>query len=1312
MSGFSPRTLLRAVLYTMAVLVIGLALLVGSARLLLPLVPQYQDDIRAWASEATGYDIAFGSMSASWPLSGPELSFLDVRLGLPGEEGPIVVARDFSIGLSILRSLRDGRFQPSRVAIRGSRLTVERLDDGDFRIQGHPLAELLPGQEGGAEAELDLELEDIRFEFIDARREPRQLSLLLRWLRAGLRRDGLSARLSLGLPSELGQQIDAQLKLPLPLPDPLVLPSDWELQVRGTGLHLVPLLGYALGETGALQQGHGGVDARLAFHEGRVQKASLQLDLAGLSVAGEEEQASYDRIAGQAQWQRTADGWAASIKGLQVQRDGRESPLASAEIHRQWTAGNSTGGWTASAPFLRLDDLFPLVQAGLAGTEIEGRLPRQLAGDLHDVVASLEGTADGQPLYSVALGFGDIMLSDETGDVAAAGLTGRLAADNDGGRLELDSSGVAITLAQWFRGPLPADSLKGMVVWRRGDEGLRFLSDDILMHTAAVDISSRLELMFPAGGGSPVLDLKAKASADVAPEVLRYLPLNHFPAEVGDWLERAVVAGRVPEADGVFSGPLDAFPFDDGEGRFRIAMHLEDGILDYVDDWPVVEDLDAEVVFDGASMSSVQNSARVGNLPVDDFVVRIPDMRSGVLTVAGEERLGLGAVLDFLRDTPVADHAGAVLQRASASGQADAALRLLLPLTDTSAWKLDLLLDPLGARLALAGLPLDFTDVRGRLRLENTYFHGDGLQAVMLGEPVRASLSPQKEGRDKVVAQLVRLEGITPVRRLTDTFELPLREHLDGWLGWTATVRIPDAGEMEGEEPLTVTVHSDLQGTRSSLPSPLAKGTAERWPAELELAFPQPDIIDLGLRLEPPFSAALRLVTGADEQWQVERGGLHAGEGTAVLPSAAGLEVTGQVAELDIGEWLSVGDFASPGNRGQDFGGLFRRFAFEAERVAVAGQLFREVRAEARHDEAGWRVEVDGRAAQGTIIVPLDMDSAPMRVDMQRLWLEEEAPESGKGLTDPRDLMAVEARIADAAIGEWRLGELEFSVTRAADGLALEHFSARAPSLDISGDGGWRVLDGDASQQRSQLRARLGSTDVGTTLERLGFDAGISGKSADVRAELSWPGGPGSDFLQRASGHIGVNLKSGQVSEVEPGSGRLVGLLSVTALPRRLALDFHDVLDKGLRYDLIEGDFRLAGGSAYTCNLGLSSPAVEIGIIGRTALIERNYDQIAVVRPQLATTVLTAGGAVLGGPVGGVTMLLISQMFRKSLGSLGESYYRVTGDWDEPEVLRVQDREVDATAFRDCEREIEAALADPAGTAAPPPPIPRNETEP
>ena len=47
-----------------------------------------------------------------------------------------------------------------------------------------------------------------------------------------------------------------------------------------------------------------------------------------------------------------------------------------------------------------------------------------------------------------------------------------------------------------------------------------------------------------------------------------------------------------------------------------------------------------------------------------------------------------------------------------------------------------------------------------------------------------------------------------------------------------------------------------------------------------------------------------------------------------------------------------------------------------------------------------------------------------------------------------------------------------------------------------------------------------------------------------------------------------------QLEEVDPGAGRVFGLMSIVALPRRLSLDFRDVFNKGFGFDQIAGSFR------------------------------------------------------------------------------------------------------------------------------------------
>ncbi len=170
--------------------------------------------------------------------------------------------------------------------------------------------------------------------------------------------------------------------------------------------------------------------------------------------------------------------------------------------------------------------------------------------------------------------------------------------------------------------------------------------------------------------------------------------------------------------------------------------------------------------------------------------------------------------------------------------------------------------------------------------------------------------------------------------------------------------------------------------------------------------------------------------------------------------------------------------------------------------------------------------------------------------------------------------------------------------------------------------------------------------------------------------DMSWGGGPRADFLALLDGDVKLLLENGQLEEVEPGAGRMLGLVSFVALPRRLSLDFRDVFNKGFAYDRIEGSFEVEDGIASTCDLSLQGPSADIGIVGRVDLEDEIYEQGAVISANVGNT-LPLVGAVVGGPPGAAAMLIFSQIFKKPLAEVGQVYYAMSGAWDDPAIESV-----------------------------------------
>jgi uncharacterized protein YhdP len=268
---------------------------------------------------------------------------------------------------------------------------------------------------------------------------------------------------------------------------------------------------------------------------------------------------------------------------------------------------------------------------------------------------------------------------------------------------------------------------------------------------------------------------------------------------------------------------------------------------------------------------------------------------------------------------------------------------------------------------------------------------------------------------------------------------------------------------------------------------------------------------------------------------------------------------------------------------------------------------------------------------------------------------------------DPRGWPSLRVHIGDMHFENHPIGGLDLVTTRVPEGMRIDSVTIDQDAVQAQASGDWLM---GPTGERSSLITKVTSTDVRATLKALNYTEFMEAKKAEVSAQLAWSGGFDSNLAKRGSGTITVSAEAGQLLTLQPGAGRVLGLFSVAALPRRLSLDFSDLTEEGLSFDSIHGDFELREGNAFTSNLLLRGPAVEIGVAGRTGLASQDFDQTAVVTGNLGASIPVAG-ALAGGPALGAALLLFSQVFKEPLKGIARGYYRIKGTWDEPVVERV-----------------------------------------
>jgi uncharacterized protein YhdP len=266
--------------------------------------------------------------------------------------------------------------------------------------------------------------------------------------------------------------------------------------------------------------------------------------------------------------------------------------------------------------------------------------------------------------------------------------------------------------------------------------------------------------------------------------------------------------------------------------------------------------------------------------------------------------------------------------------------------------------------------------------------------------------------------------------------------------------------------------------------------------------------------------------------------------------------------------------------------------------------------------------------------------------------------------TDPSSLPEMHLFASQFSYMGLELGETRIEAFPIQNGLRIDSVESVSPQLNFQARGDW-ISDNEGS--RSDFDIVMTSESLGSLMEMMEISSVLEGGQTMLRYDAWWPGPPAAFELAQLNGEMSINVIDGKILNADAGAGRIVGLLSVAALPRRLALDFRDVFGSGFNFDQAAGTVTLNSGSAYTEDLVLESTAATMAITGTSDLEAKEFDYVMAVRPGVSQT-LPALGAVIGGPGGAAAGLALAGLLRNSLGDATEALYTIRGPWTSPTV--------------------------------------------
>ncbi|MCU7851293.1 MAG: TIGR02099 family protein [Candidatus Thiodiazotropha sp. (ex Monitilora ramsayi)] len=1263
----------------MAWLVILLAIALTVARLTLPHIDlgPYKQEIERIVEVGAGKPLSIGDMQAELRGFRLALKFTDVSLYGQDESVPVSHAREVYVDIELLNSLLNGELRLGRAMVVGTRLQVEQHADGSISLQGiksdgeadsGTVTEVLLGQ-----PELRLLDSEIFLKGSHPDRPPLRLSSVAVDLLNDGNRHQLSVKAKVGWQDTETLRFIADLKgseeHPLTMDGRFYLKGE-NLKAGGRLTEWLPA-GYAV-NSGELQLELWGRLAR-----GQLQRLHGTSELTDFQMTGPAVETPFqlDRLASEIDWRQEKQGWQVDLDSLVLVRDGQLWPPG--RLSLAWQTDDESGRLLRmGADYLSLKELndflsiieLPNAELGdaLTGLSADGHLTRfgftllqPVEGDALWHVGGVVARYKSRPWQSVP-GLSGLRLSFEGNQV--------------GGWLRLDSSDFSVNFPKLFRSPINAKRLAGDFTWRFDTKnGLHLSADKLEMINDDVETLSRIELQIPLSGTDLFVDMQSDFWNGDGSRKSDYLPVGIMPDSLVEWLDRSVVSGHVNSGSFLLYGPLNKFPFNQHEGRFEVWFGVEDLVLDYMPGWPRVEQGMAEAHFVNNSFQvSLDDGLLLGNR-LHKAQARIRELKGAApVEIEGEIIGPFADMLKLLSETPLQERFGPFLDEVEVAGEARTHISMSIPLKETDQFKVDGTLKLEDATMAVKLASLKVEGITGELSFDEHQVSAKQIKARMMDQAVTVDVSPRvkKKGRWTRIST-----------RLTVSLE-QLRQQYPGWWlppgqGGADSHVFLEIAHHESKVPVRLKVNSKLRGLAVDLPAPIGKKAANSRKMDLTVDFRRDKNTDLRLFYGKEVHARVRLPGDPRAIQQVAIGF----SSEPKLPEAGkGYRISGHLKKLNADPWLAwIADNAEGEGAPTPID-----IDLKSDHMTIADIACPDAHFTARNFADGYRIGVESETVKGMVQVPGDWQKLPLlgRFDYIKLDLDKVAAtisgtesEAGSGSSidlDPRDLPSMDLSVDALYVNEQSLGKSHVAWQKERDGITITGITLVGEKFDLSGQGYWRLTD-KGHLTSLNLKSRIAS--LGDLQRDLGMETGIKEAPTDLKAELYWPTSPLDMGAEGLYGSIWLKVGKGQVTDVDPGVGRLIGLFSLNALGKRLALDFRDFFSEGLMFDEIEGNFTVRDGDAETHDLTVKTTSAKIEFAGQTGLVDRTYDQRVVVTPHLSAT-LPLVGALAVNPTVGVALAVTQKLLGKQFDKIVQRTYEVTGSWDDPQFKQVAKRPV------------------------------------
>ncbi len=1230
---------------------LAVAIALGFARSFFPQLDSYKPYFEKWASDALHQPVQIAHIQASWKGLHPLINMEAVDVLDATTHQPRLQIKRLQVGTYVMASLLQRRLVPSAITLAGAEIEAQRVDANTLIINGISIpltANTTPGVDVAHLIDWLKAQGNIRLEEIDLNWKNQDGQLLqLRQLSAGLNHGFFksqlmgAANLIAAVPARFRFVVDMQhtgqqkARAACYFSAKNIDLTPWLKDFSWQDLHLnhgllARLQLWAVWEGDHWQSMQTLVHLTAAQLQTPLFNIPLNVDELTAHMAWERSKAGFSfaadqvhLILNQALWPMTAfsvqqaqvDGSTVQIARLDSLALAQLSQLASHYVVPPSTQQLPPGGGVLKLP----------ATANTQNTWQEDLRTLQPQGQLKNLLIRRETPATGDALISANVDFSALKTQKWRNVPAVNGLQGNVKLTPTAGDLQVD--GHTLTLnTPWFTHPFYLQGYSGDIQWIKLAEGLSVQGSDFIFNDEHLGARADFNLYFPAStndsgsaGGppaTPYIQLLAAFSTQDSAHLRDYVPtalLSHHPA-LANWLTEAFVAGDSTEAQVLLQGPLSHFPFDDHTGRFEATASVKNMQFNYKTGWPAISALNAEATFDGRGLTiEAKPGADILGVLTGPVKAQIPDLAHAELAVQGAVNANLKDGLAFVAQSPLQKTIGEGLGNLALDGAMKLDLKLHIPLYHDSPpaqVEGDVTVAP-NSKLDVPLWKINFTDFTGAFKFTESGLFADKLTAKWLGQPVNINIDTLQTATTHTIR--ARLQGRVNSATVLKKYDLAfLKSKLSGETDYDALLKI---SRQNGQTQIGFGVDSDLQGLAIDLPDPLKKAANEKSPTHVETRAIEKSALTLWVQYAKKLTATLSFVEGAKKAWGFKGGDIN----------------------------------------------------FNANTPSAFGSALSSARIQIQPQPNAWAVQVNSPNVLGSLMIPNDFSSTLVGT-FDRFRVTPGGVSKTVGGVNPGDIPPLDLLFKNFYYGTRSIGSVSLSTSARKNVMQIDRIKVEAPDARIAATGQWQQ---SGSNQQTTLSGNLTSNNMGAALKAWEVTSSVARGEGRAAFALSWPAAAYDFSAKQLNGSLSLLFNKGSIINIgdeksaEMGIGKILNLLSLQSIPRRLTLDFSDLLQKGFVFNIMKGDFSLRSGQAVTSNAYLDGPIAKVEIKGRIGMAAKDYDLLMITTPYV-TSSLPIAATIVGGPIVGAATWLGSKVFSGVVDSITKHTYKVTGSWDKP----------------------------------------------